>query len=922
MWKKLVGWAFIGGIVFCLYFANTEALYRAEASFKEGVEKVSTESFYKELLGGIVGVTQPQTTSVMKSNRVLRPLAERLGMQVCPILREWSFTKLLRRYKESCRVERGLLLEDLSRFVFGQVHYDEEESIPFCLIFSNQEEYRVFDGNKKNEIAKGKVGIPCLLEGEFKQASFVLKSVPENLKFNQSYPFSMNPWTEAVGALRGRIKIKTDKDNGSILIISASHRDRHLAAEIVNELIDAYQIYLKTEYDITATEQLAYLEGKQEQIVEKMDQLFDQHMDYLSKNLGDSGFTGLEQELQSLLGPHHQMYDKLLSIDVELKRLDELEEEGKMTILVESSSFSQGFNQVVQRIQDLKQQRDLIELSLAQNVQIALSIRKDQLKEVRDARFAVERLIDEMDMGNEITSCDFDPALAIWAKTLIDSEEKEDFAEYLEKTVRLFSIREKMLQERFFHGKDVPRELEGMDLVSARSLFSQYNSKLDTAEANLKHYNQLKKQILNPHFDLASLSSVLLDPLSQKIIGSASGFEMLLKDEKHYSFKEGERWKEEVGLQRNILIDHIDQLILVEELNADLMRDKMSALQKISLDCINQQISVLQEQVRDALKERRKALFVEKEILTRKMEEINSSLAMVIPEKWRFEKWLEIKTAMVSKMMGTVTEVVESKTMANQLHHFESKPLDLATIPKSPMPLHLRRMFFLGAFAFSGFAFSLAFIRRLLKGFPADFERLKAIRFPVLGRISFFCDGKHVETPSGMDLELLRKISLFLDSAKIVGLIAGKGPDYSYALCENLGRRDLKSIVLRCDFLSKMNQEDTPGIFQLYKKELEELPIRQANGFDYVPAGGYTPFGVEMIQSDRFEKILSAVSKNYDKVFLFFNGPLSSVQSQAALKLCDKAIVTVNQEEIEALTPFIHWGYDEGSCRITFITTG
>ncbi len=919
MWKRLLRWAFVGAIVSYLYFGNAEVVYQAKASFKEGVERSSHESFFKDLIGGFSsqGMQQPQTTSLMKSNQVLRPLAEKLGMQIAPFKKEWKIAQLCRRYKETWAAEKGLLTEETDPFIFANVHYDGEEPIFFRLAFSTPEEYTVFNQKNKKELAKGKLGVPC----SFKGVTLTLKSVPETLKMESFYPFMVNPWISAVGDLRSRIKIKGDKDNKSILVISAIHRNRYVAAEIVNELMAEFLIYLKREYDSVAKMQLAYLEGKQEQIFSKMDQLFDQHIDYLSRNLEKNGFIGLDQETQSLLFPHHQMHGKLLAIDVELKRLDEIEKEGKGVPIAEDSSFSHSFNQFTQKIQDLKQHRDLIELSMSKEGKPAPEMRREDLKEVREARFAVEKLIQEINHGKEISASDLSPGLVLWAKALTDEEEREDFAEYLENYSRLLSMREKMLQERIFYGKGIPEELEGIDLGSARSLFMQYNSKLDASQANLRSYAQLKNELQNPYFDLASLSSILRDSLSQKIVEESAVLELQLKDEKHHSMKEEERWKEEIALKRKILGDHLDQLILVEELNVDLLKEKMLGLQSLSLDCINQQISVLHEQIRDGVQERRKALLIEKEVLERKMEEIRTSLAKILPEKWRFEKWLNIKTEMVNRVMETITEVVESKSISNHLHHVESKPLDPALVPGGPQTPYLYRMTYLGAFVFPFFVFSLAFIRRLLKGFPITDEKIKALRLPFLGRISPLCDGKLLETPTGPDLELLRNMALFFEGAKVVGLIGGRGPDYSYALSENLARRHAKSIIIRCDFLAKSRKEDAPGIFQIWKGEIGELPIRHDNGFDWITAGGYTPFGTEIVQSQTFHELISFAKKKYDWVFLLFRSPLSSVESQAALRLCDKAIVTLSEEQIEELTPFIHWGYDGDNSRITFITS-
>lgn len=917
MWKRLLKWAWIGALTAFLYFGSLETKYRAQASFKEGIERTNSESFFKEMLGGISPTAEPQTTSVMKSNQVLRPLVEKLGLQIQPISSEWKLAKFWRRYRNNWKAEKGYLLKDPDPFIFGNVCYEGEKGIFFNIRFSSDMDYEIYDEKKKERRTQGKVGVPCC----FDEVELTLQKVPNNLKLGRFYPFFASHWISAVGSIQSRIKIKNDKDNKSILLISVVNANRHLAAQIVNELMVQYRTYLKKEYNQVASEQLAYLEDRQNQIFSKMDQLFDQHTAYLSQNIGEKGFIGLDQEMQNLLVPHQQMHSKLLAIDVELRRLSEIEKGGKAVAIAEDGLFSQGVNQLAQRIRDLRQQRDLIELSFCEANEKAFQEKREELRGIRDQRFALEKLIQEMDRGEEITSLDFNPDLCDWAKRVSDSEEREDFAEYLENYARLLSMREKMLQERFFYANGTPKELEGMDLVSARNLFLQYNNKLDIAEASLRSLAQLKKEIPNSQFDLTSLSSVLHDPLSQKIIAEAGQLEIQLKDEKYHSAKEGERWKEELSLRRKILMDHLDQLMQVEGLNIDLTRQKMAGLQKVSLDCINQQISVLHEQAGDMVKERRKALLMEKELLEKKMETIRSSLAAVLPEKWRFEKWLGIKTSMMNRVMETVAEVAESKAITSRLHHVESKPLDPALVPGGPIPPCLYRMICLGAILFPFLIFSFALIRQLLKGFPATQEKLKALRFPVLGEISSFCDGPLVGTPSGPDLELLRGIAHFSEKGKVIGLIGGRGPDYSYALGENLARRQVQSVMVRCDFLAKFREGHTPGLLQVWEGKVVDPPIRKGKGFDYILAGGYTPFGTEIIQSYRFQQLIDLLKGKYDWVFLLIRSPLVSAESLSVLRFCDQAVVTVSGEQIEELTPFVHWGYDEGHCRVTFVIT-
>ncbi len=916
MWRRLIKWAVIGGLFAFLYFGNKTSLYKIEASFKEEIERSSSENIIKNFVGGMAmaSLTQPGASTIMKSYQVLRPAVEKLGIQIYDLRSEWFVKKMFRRFKETIFAEKGVPLTDVDPFIFENVVYEGEKTVLFNLAFSDSEHFTVID-DRKEEIANGEVGKAIKLEG----FQFTVKKTPKKIKFGTVYPFSAIHWKPVCQGVSAKIKIANDKYNKSILNIFYYHRDRHFGTHLVNELMHQYQCYLKREYDQTAKEQLSYLENKQEQIFGKMEGLFAQHAEYLSQNLKAKGVVSLEQETQTLLIPHQQMQNKLLAIEVELSRLAELEKEGKAVAVADETPFSSGINYINQKIQDLRQQRDLLELSLCEVSQHSLEVRREELKEIRNQRFEVERMIQEIDQGDEISSFDVHQGIVAWAKALRTPEEREDLAEYLENYSRLLSMREKMLQERVFYGNNVPAELEGIDLASARNLFLEYNARLDAAEASMRHYEQYKKEIPNPSFELASLSSVLRDPICQKLISEGSALELQLKDERHHSEKEKERWLDEIALQKKILTAHLDQLYKVEEVNSSLVREKMSGLQKLSLDCINRQISVLHEQANDSIKDRRQALLAERKLLEKKMDEIRTTLATIIPEKWQFEKWLTIKTNMVNKVMDTVTEIVESKNLSSLMHHVESKPLDIAFLPATPKSPRLRYLMYLGAFVVPCMVFLLALIQQFWKGFPLTLEKLQVLKMPALGSISAFCDGPSVETPTGPDLELLRKIALFSEGGKVIGLIGGRGPDYSFALAENLARMSAKSIVLRCDFLSKFRQEECPGLLQVWKGEIGELPIRKGAGFDYMTSGGYSAFGTEIVQSQRFTQLVEMLKKNYDWVFVLFRSPIASAESMAALRFCDKAVVTVSREQIEELTPLLDWGYDGNRCRLTFV---
>jgi len=927
-WARL---ACIGACAAFFFYALSAPKYRIEATFKEGMEKSGGESSIKDLLGGINSTTQqPQAVVLMKSNQVLKPLSGRLGLQASIVQSRSLIGKVFCRVVDNLQIETGKGLKDPDPFLFRRVSYEGEGTLSFSLRFVDAERFILFSGDRKTKITEGQRGAPTL----FPEGTFTLVKTPEKIKMDHFYELKIDPWIVTVKNLRSQIKIASDKINKSIYDLNFFHRDRKLGVLILNELMAEYQNYLKTDHDLLAQEQLNYLEQRQTELYGKLSTVFDEHVSYLKNNIEKNGFVSLEHENESHVLSQQKMFNRVFEIDLEQAYLERAEREGKPFVL----SLSEPYKNIFSEIQNLKQQRDLLEISLQRRLprrsdELHSDSRLDtkicDLQEIRAQRNAVEKWIEELDQGQELSvpTVDLNQSLYLWAKRLNDSQKwdlREDLCDYLDNYSRVLSVREKMLQERFFHENQNPSELEGINLETAKLLFVDYNSKIDRSEALIKFYSQFREEILRKDFEIGSLSSILMDPLSQKLIDSATKIALQLKDEKYYSGKEGQRWEEELNLQRKVLSDHLAQLLKVEEMNLSLNQEKLTELQQVSLDCINQNISVLYEAANSEIKGRRNALLKEKAVLAKKMEEMKKN-TMDLPEKWRLEKWLELKTEMGQKMMETLTQLVESKTIGHHLHHVESKPLDCAILPSEPEKPHLFTKAFLGAFATAFGAFFLSLFKTILKGFPVSLEKLRALQLPTLGALSSNCDGPRegagLEPLAGSDLELLRRLHLFLEErpGKIVGLIAGAGPDYSYALGENLGRMASRSIILRCDFKFKFRDEDLPGLLQFWKGEIPQLPIRKENGFDTVASGGFTPFGTEVIQSQAFAKILEGLKKNYDWVFLLLRTPLADSEAMAALRLCDKAVVTVCGEQAEVLKPFADWSFQEERPRLTFV---
>ena len=80
--KKIFRSVWIGALLGFLFISLKVPQYKVEATFKEENEK-KEDSLLQNFMGGAIGgAAQPQAATLMKSVQVLRPLIEKLGLQV------------------------------------------------------------------------------------------------------------------------------------------------------------------------------------------------------------------------------------------------------------------------------------------------------------------------------------------------------------------------------------------------------------------------------------------------------------------------------------------------------------------------------------------------------------------------------------------------------------------------------------------------------------------------------------------------------------------------------------------------------------------------------------------------------------------------------------------------------------------------
>lgn len=423
-----------------------------------------------------------------------------------------------------------------------------------------------------------------------------------------------------------------------------------------------------------------------------------------------------------------------------------------------------------------------------------------------------------------------------------------------------------MANPGFLCSNEWPKETARVfDLEASRTLYADYAHKLEASRKQIEILSHVGNE------DLNALSDLLKDPLSQEVIANAAALTLKLQDQKYSSQKERSRWSEDLALQNKILQEHVEELLKVEAMNASIFREKMGELKRESLANLDQQISVLKRHSQDEIEEKKKSLLAEKERLKKKLERSKH-----LPERWKRENWLQMKTDLSKEVMTILTELVESKTMGHQLFHIESKPLDFSTAARLPQNTHLLMLTLLCGLGCGVLYFFAQTLVSIASGLPLTASALKAMKLPFSGTI---------EEP-----DTLAQISLFLDQ-KVALLLGGAGPDYAHSFASHLAKEEKKVLLIDCA-----------------PKRTQKSSIEPLDNYFFVSS-----------KENFLPKFLEASKDFYDAILLWYPGNFNSAAAQSLLRISEKAVVTITQEQREELTPLLHWAYHDGNCRITFI---
>lgn len=927
----------IGASTAFLFFLVKEPRFIAEATFKQAAS-VHEVGFQLRDLFQVGSSSSDQETGagvLLTSRGVLRDTVEELGLQV-----EWDrhfrITRLLGRIWENIGMEIGCSLADVEGFVFKKVRYEGESAKTLFIKVLNDGSFRLLDENRV-ELGKWnlneKISLPFF-------TGFLTK-IPSFAGGNKIYRLNILPWTDVVATVRGRLTVKSFKEDRRLFKLTFADRDRYLAADFLNQAMKSCQKVIYSENEEIATAQLSYLEKRQEELARKWDGSLQEHVAYLKGNLNEGGYMSFSQEYDFLQEPQSTYSSRLLDIDFELTRLESQDAEAEGNLkktprihkdffdskkpLLHISTIKNGANVILEEQKKEIDERlfalELDEKHLQESALIEPPAASEtgmagEVVALTERQEEASKLLELLENGKEIaTGLDLvnDPKslVAIWAKQIASQQkhyaqnpedknplflrEKEQIKEYIEQTANKIKI----LQDNIALHASTVHEFGGLTLETAQRLYLDYNNQRDSLQAQLKQLVYLSEQLYQPQFELSSITTILSDPVTQGLVLQAGDTAVRLQDANNRSLREQDHLKETLHTQKSFISQHLLQIIELTKLRAKLTEDKIGSLRKTTIGLLKQEKQLLQQQL---------------DQISRKME--------ALPEKWRRENVLLLKKELGMKMIEGLTHLMESKSIDRHLYQVGSKPFDSALTPVAPKSPKLLKYALIGALlgAFGSYFFYLS--RSLVKGMPVSHEMLALSGLNSCGPLSAYCHAPIDQLSQG-DLETLRRLSQFLLKLDQKGIcctiIGGKNPDFSSTLAQLLAMQQYRVLVVQYVFDKPVHPGDAPGLWHYLHGEVENCPVRQQLPFDFLPSGGTTRLSVELLSNPKLTAFLASAKSRYDVVLFYSSAEPADVEGQALLNIADAAIIAANAEKKEDFFLYDAWAAAKQKECVAFV---
>lgn len=949
----------IFGMIFCallgcLYTLSKPIEYRVEATFKEksrsqsGLNKSLSAMFFSG-----IGDAESEAITLMKSRKLMEHLVKKKGLQAVISSKEASSSVFpIKTMKENLIVEYAYFKKRKNPALPDSIHPLEVQNITFAgetplpleILFRTEEDFVVFEN--KQPIGSGKLNTPFKTDGY----EFTLTIKDQTPQSAQEFILTLLPLASTAEDLSKKFTLESDRFDKTLIKLHFKDRDRHKAADLLNDFMGLYQNYLQTEHQRLANTQLTYLEKRQEEMGAQLHALMSSHAKMLSSDVTNTGFADSEKAMDFLASSQASYKQKLMNVDLEISRLEKAKEEGVNSY---EKFISKEESNLTSEIRSLKQQADSLDLALRYSSPI-------DPKALQESFFAQLAQLDEIKtFGNEaklILASLEQAAFEIPATKLVDNSKfmvhtwyeklnetqnalqqasendlsskkvewdncKASFTAYLINLIHLFDVHQRSIEERLAHQQVPQEEFQGINLNIAKELYLDYSREINELQAKVIQDQFILRQIDDPEFEVTSLSAVLGDSVSIEMISKASSLILAIKDRENRSQKEVDRLKTELALQKGFLSTHLVQQIQLLNLHIQHLKEKIQQTQSTLLTLIQEQITILQNHMSEYIADRLSNLKLERSLIKKSIDEIRFDMAN-LPENWVNEKLIDQQMEINIKMVEELVKLVESKNINNNLEMVLSAPLDTAIAPIHPKSPRILFYALLGTIGGAFLSIGWIFLKSITNGIQATSENLQLAGHHVSGKIT----KASADVMLDGDLDTLRRLCSFLEPAdsaelseegKTLLLAKGNGSDYSASLAALMSKKGLRVIVIPLSFNASAESKELPGLLQYLEGKAEEPKILRSHGYDYISAGGFSRFSNELIGSHRFYKFLQNLNQRYDWIIAVTEAPLQSAETEGLLDYFPYAAINIKEELLEELKNYT--SASKNGKKVTFI---
>ncbi len=850
---KIACWTVAIALLAALWTLTKPPQYVLESSFKEkGKTQVGwTKSLAETLLSGGAAIPESEAVSYMKSRKLTENVVRKLDLQgkVCRVEKRYPSLAAIRdnltvEFAHLNKAQYPVLSDFCDAVAISQITYNEEVPLTLNLKFTTDASYSVsmpdgqeIEGQLDKLFQHGTIGFKLTRNGSDGLA-------------DQKFVIELRPVAAVGEEISKNLIIMADKTDKTLLVLRYPHRDRHQGSKILNGIMELYLEHLRQEHQRIAGEQLHYLEERRKEMGKELNQMMDDYAYHLSSDLSETGFPNTTKAMDFLAGQQNDYRQKLVSIDLEKKRLQKAQEEG---FVYYDRYTSHGdpiiINEVLSEIRSLKQQADALDLALRSG----------------------------------------GPA-------------------------ELKSVHERTLEERLKHLQAHQKEFLGIDLATAKELYLTFTKQLNDVQAEALQTQFVLNQMKNPDFEISSLSAILKDSVSKDMIAKASNLVLNLKDQNNRSQKELERLREELDLEKGFLETHVKQSKQLLGLHEHLIKEKMHKLQNATLGLVHQQISIYEKHLDEYitarlnnLKQERGLIHDNQLILQKEMAKLPTkwvSEKLIDQQMLMNQNMLEELSKMVeSKNISSNLELVLSAPIDSAIPPILPKPprLLLFLMLGAAIGCLSSITYFVIRTAIEGMPASRENLVLAQKHVSGTISKHSEGTDP-----SLYLDSDLETLRKAISYLDLRGQQAFTPVfGETLLLLKGKGPDYSHCLANLLRKKGSAVLLLSLSFDKPCPPDAFPGLLHYLKSEATEPKIINQNGVDCIETGGISRFSTEMVCSHLFNELLLKLKYRYQWIIAVSPAMPTTVEAQALIQFFDQAAVTLANERLPQLEPLI-----------------